>query len=89
MPWLFACTPSEDSNPSAHPRSLIRVFAGHAVVAKDPGRTSVGGHRRRSACADSKAGLSLHWAYMQSCRKYLALAHAYFPCVFYRVRGMH
>ena len=27
----IACVPSEDSDQPAHPRSLIRVFAGHSV----------------------------------------------------------
>ena len=29
---------SEDSYQPTHPRNLIRVFAGHSVVAKDPKR---------------------------------------------------
>ena len=34
--YKITCAPNEDSDQPAHPRSLIRVFAGHSVVATDP-----------------------------------------------------
>ena len=34
IPYKIACAPSEDSDQPAHPRSLIRVFAGHSVSSK-------------------------------------------------------
>ena len=33
--YKIACAPCEDSDYLAHPRSLIRVFAGHAVGSND------------------------------------------------------
>ena len=62
--------PSECSDQTAHPRSLIRVFAGHSL-SRQWSKTCSGGQRRLwSAWADVHADWCLHWAHMQSCELY-------------------
>ena len=47
-----ACAPSADSNPPAHPCSLIRVFAGHSKCSQGY-NTSTGGQQRLISLRDS------------------------------------
>ena len=42
--YKIACAPSEDSDQTAHSRSLIRVFAVHSVGSLGA-NASLGGHR--------------------------------------------
>ena len=45
--YKIACVPSGDSDQPAHPRSLIRVFAGYSGVQCSQGsKASSGGQRR-------------------------------------------
>ena len=63
----MACAPSDDSDQTGHPPSLIRVFACAHWEAKDRSFFSYGQRRLRSDCADAQADLSLHWVHMPFC----------------------
>ena len=60
---LLTYAPNEDLNQTAHPRSLIRVFA-VCIMQLSCKNTSTG---LWSDCANANANLYLRWAYMSEC----------------------
>ena len=75
--YKIVCAPSEDSDQPAHPRSLIRVFAGHSVGSQISEASLGGQWRLWEACVDVQADLSLCWVLMQFCRKCCGRANSY------------
>ena len=61
------CAPSEDSDQTGHPPSLIRVFVVRWMGSKGPKLSSCGQQRLWSDWADAQADLSLRWAHMLFC----------------------
>ena len=57
------CAPSEDSDHSGHPPSLIRVFAMRSMGSWGPKVFSYGQRRLWSDLADAQADLSLRWSH--------------------------
>ena len=66
------CAPSEDSDQSGHPPSLIRVFA---VRMKKHWILSYPLSAQRRFWADAQTDLSLRWAHMSFCWFCRAAAH--------------
>ena len=62
--YKIACAPSEDSDQPAPLRILYGVVAGHSLGSQGSNPPSGGQGRRRSACADAQADLSLRWAHI-------------------------
>ena len=62
--YTIARAPSEASDQTAHPRSLIRVFAWHTV---DSHGCKTSSSRQRSSWSGCADDLSLRWAQFQSC----------------------
>ena len=60
--WI--CVSSEDSDQTAHSRSLIRIFTGRILDSKGCKVSSCGHRRLWSDCADSQADLSLPYMHM-------------------------
>ena len=81
--------PREDSDQPAHPRSLIRDFAGHFVG--NQGSTVSSGEQRRlwSACANAQAVLSLRSAHMRSCWKCCFPARISLYLLSYGIKILH
>ena len=63
----MVCAPSEDSDQSGHPPSLIRVFAVLMKKAKALSYPLCAQRRLWSDWADAQADLSLRWAHMPFC----------------------
>ena len=60
----LTCAPSEHSDQTGHPPSLIRVFPVDFMGSWGPNHSSGGQQRVWSDWADAQADLSLHWALM-------------------------
>ena len=68
------CTTSEDSDHSAHPRSLIRIFAEHiSLLLTPPGYPKRDKRGPLLNRVDIQAGLNLCWSYRTYSRFCLAL----------------
>ena len=77
----LACAPIEDSDQTAHMRSLITVFDGRSIGSQ--GFTvSIGGTKRLcSDCVDVYTDLNLRWSHMPSCTLYwIPALHRSLPC---------
>ena len=61
---LLACAFSEDSDQTAHLRSLIRIFTGRNLDSRGYKVSSCGQRRLCSDCAEAQTDLNLHWAHM-------------------------
>ena len=61
------CAPSEDSDQSGHPPSLIRVFAVCSMSSQGPIVSSCGQRRLWPVWVDAKADPSLRWAHGSFC----------------------
>ena len=59
--------PSEDSDQPGHLLGLIKVFALHSKVVKDPRLLHTDSEDWWSNCVDAKADLSLPWAHWSFC----------------------
>ena len=72
----MACAPSEDSDQSGHPASLIRVFA---VRMKKAGILSYPWVHKGDSdqMADAQADLSLHWVHRSFCWFCRAVTHLF------------
>ena len=62
--YLRTRAPSEDSDQTAHSRSLIRIFTGRNLDSKGRNVSPCGHRRLKSDCADAQADLSLRWVHM-------------------------
>ena len=63
--YKIASVSSEDSDQPAHPRSLIRLFAGHSVASQGSKACSDGQLSLWTACAFMQS-----WTFMKFCRKF-------------------
>ena len=71
--YSIACAPTK-----THPRSLIRVVAGHSVGSQGSKPSSDGQWRLRSTCADAQADLSIQPLHGQMSRYAALRKHGYF-----------
>ena len=76
--YLWTCAPSEDSDQTAHSRSLIRIFTGRILDRQGCKVSSCGQRRLWSDCKDAQAELSLRWTHNVRKGSYLILR---FICV--------
>ena len=65
--YTIARGPSEDSDQPAHPRSMIRVFAGRSVGSQGSKASSARQRGFWSDCVDTHADLSPRWAQEMLC----------------------
>ena len=69
------CAISEDSDQTAHPRSLIRVFADHMCILEPTGYLKRNVRDYLPYWVDVQADLNLCWSHRSYCRSCRALAH--------------
>ena len=62
--YLRTRAPSEDSDQTAHSRSLIRIFTGRNLDSQGCKVSSRRQQRLKSDCVDAQADLSLRWVHM-------------------------
>ena len=74
------CVTSEDSNQTAHPRSLIRVFADRMCFLQPLGYPWRNKREHLPYWVDMQADLSLCWSHRAYCRCCRVLAHMFYYC---------
>ena len=65
--YNLTCAPVEDSDQSAHVRSLIRVFDGPTLVSQGSNKSSCVKLRLWSDCLDVQTGLNIRCSHMSIC----------------------
>ena len=63
----MACAPIKDSDQTAHPCSLIRVFDGHSMGKQESNVSSGGKIKLWSDCAGARTDLNLRCMHMPTC----------------------